>query len=63
MIEPIPALYYARKVRNGLHTTNLALVWLSNKSIRTILPTFDTYVLMSYTHTETRLVLAGRTTH
>ena len=30
---------------NGLHTTNLALVWLSNKSIRTILPTFDTYVL------------------
>ena len=47
MIEPIPALCYPRKVRNGLLITNLALVWLSNKSKQTILPTFDTYGLHS----------------
>ena len=48
MINPIPALYYSRKVHNGLRTTNLALVWLSNKNKRTILPTFDTYSLHSH---------------
>ena len=47
MIKPIPALYYAWKVRNGLLNTNLALVWLSNKNKQTILPTFDTYGLHS----------------
>ena len=47
MIEPIPALYYTRKVRNGLLTTNLAIVWLSNKNKQTILPSFNTYGLHS----------------
>ena len=45
---PIPALYYAGKVRNGLITTNLVLIWLSNKYKQTILPIFDTYGLRLY---------------
>ena len=48
MIEPIPALYYARKVRNGLLTTNLALVWRSNNNKQAIFPTLDTYGLHSH---------------
>ena len=43
MIALIPALYYARKVHNGLLTNKLVLVWLSNKP--TVLPTLDTYGL------------------
>ena len=39
-IISIPALYYAGMVHNGLLTTNLVLVWLSNKNKRIILPNF-----------------------
>ena len=43
MIAPIPAVYYARMVCNGLLTPNLVIVWLSNKNIQDILSTFDIY--------------------
>ena len=48
MIAPIPILYYAGMVRNGLLTANLVIAGLSNKSTRTILPTFNTYGLHSH---------------
>ena len=57
MITPIPALYYAGMVQNSLLTANLVVIWLSNKN------TCQLLIPVAYTHTETRLVLAGITKH
>ena len=53
MIAPIPALYYAHKVLNGLLTNYLVLVWLTNK-INELFCLLS--IPMAYTYTETRLV-------